>query len=195
MDGQGAESKTALFGLVYQELRRMARRIMRGEDPEHTLQPTALVHEAFLRLFDGQPVNWNNREHFFASAAIEMRRALVDYARRRRSLKRQPPDAPPAPGQPRPTIWAEVIELDWVLTELGKLNPRAAAIVDLRYFAGFTVEEVAAALGMTERTVYREWLWARAYLKKELGGRVSAPNALPKATDGSGPDRENETGL
>jgi RNA polymerase sigma factor (TIGR02999 family) len=162
-----------LIQVVYGELRRMAERSLRQESPGHTLQPTALVHEAYLRLVDTDAQTYESRAHFFASAATAIRHILIDHARRRSRLKRGgdrrrlPLDEllDHAPATDR-----ELIALDEALAELGEIDPHKARIVELRYFAGLTVDEVATALKMSPSTIARDWRMARAWLSTRLQG-------------------------
>lgn len=163
-----------LLPLVYDELRKLAAARMAAETPGQTLQPTALVHEAFLRLIGpADDVRWDNRGHFFAAAAEAMRRILVDQARRKKTtrhgggLVRQDlePDLAPAP-QPR----EDLIALDQALDRLAAEDPVKAELVKLRYFAGFTLAEAAEALGMSERTAGRLWTYSRAWLRRAVEG-------------------------
>jgi RNA polymerase sigma factor (TIGR02999 family) len=164
-----------LWPVVYEELRRLASRLLRAERPEHTLQPTALVHEAYLRLVD-ERAGWQDRAHFFAIAAQAMRRILVDYARghlaskRGGSLRRVSLDDPLAASTPAGVGLDDVIEVDEALGELAALDAFEAQVVELRYFGGLTVEETAAALGVSPATVKREWQLARAWLYRRLSG-------------------------
>jgi RNA polymerase sigma factor (TIGR02999 family) len=175
-DGDPAAAARAL-PLVYDELRRIARRQLRREPPGHTLQATALVHEAYLRLSTERGLRWPSRDHFFAFAAHLLRRILVDHSRHRRRAKRG--------GLLRKTTLAEAAELalpespdlialDDALTDLAALDPRKAAIVELRFFAGLTLEETAGALGVSPETVGREWRRAKAWLYDVLRDRESA---------------------
>jgi RNA polymerase sigma factor (TIGR02999 family) len=172
-----------LLPVVYDELRRLAARQLRRERPDHTLQPTALVHEAFLRLLGGNPVDFAGRNHFFALAARAMRRVLIDHARRAVAGRRPPRSArvelspelePLGSGVAEP---AEVLAVDAALDRLAALDERQASVVELRFFGGLSAPEAAAALGVSEATVAREWRAARAWLKRELaddaGGRRS----------------------
>jgi RNA polymerase sigma factor (TIGR02999 family) len=165
-----AKDRERLADVVYAELRRIAGSIMSGERPGHTLQPTVLATEAWLNLTDGANRNWQNRAHFFAVAARAMRRVLVNYGRKRRSLKRggdmqriELADVLPGTGD-----LEEIVALDQALTRLEELDPRQCRIVELRYFAGLTEEETAEVLGISLRTVKREWQMARAWLFAEL---------------------------
>lgn len=160
-----------LMPLVYEELRRLAKHYMRGQKPGHTLQTTALVNEAYLRLIDSSRVSWRDRAHFFAISAQLMRRVLVDSARARQSLKRgggaQRVDFDEAinvPSGQKPDLLA----LDEALKNLSDLNPRQSQIVELRYFSGLNEEEIAEALNISARTVRRDWTAARAWLYREL---------------------------
>jgi RNA polymerase sigma factor (TIGR02999 family) len=177
--GEGnAEARDALLPLVYSELRRIARARIRAEGPgDHTLQTTALVHEAYVRLVDGAHVKWQNRVHFYAICARVMRRILVDRARARRSSKRG--------GDARQAVLAdgvgavpardeELLALDEALERLAAADSRMAEVVQLRYFGGLTVEEAAHVLGVSRDTVMRDWKTARLWLGRELGGRAAA---------------------
>lgn len=156
---------------VYLELRRIAGRSMQKEGPGQTLQPTALVHEAYLRLVGLQPADWQDRVHFFAVSAQIMRRILLDAARKRLAAKRggrsprvdleEIPDAPSRSA-------TEMIALDDALNALAEIQPRKARIVELRFFAGLSVEETAAVLKISQDTVMRDWRLARAWLLAEL---------------------------
>jgi RNA polymerase sigma factor (TIGR02999 family) len=170
----GGERSAAdrLIPVVYEELHRQAARAMRREGHEHTLQTTALVHEAYLRLVDQQRVQWRNRAHFFGIAAEVMRRVLVDHARARLAAKR-------GGGVQRITLGdalvgsgdaqdADVLALHEALEKLALLDPDQARLVELRYFAGLTIEESAEAMGVSPATVKREWALARAWLRREL---------------------------
>src|SRR5262245_23943694 len=169
------EAVARLLPLVYDELRSMARRLMSRESPGQTLQPTALVHEAYLRLFGDHPVSWENRAHFFVAAATAMRRILVERARRRRAerhgggRRRVTLDEGAVPSDPPA---AELLALDEALTRLEEEDARAARIVHLRYFAGLGITETARMMGISTATVSREWTYARAWLRREMtGGR------------------------
>jgi RNA polymerase sigma factor (TIGR02999 family) len=159
--------------LVYNELRRMAGRYMRGERSGHTLQATALVNEAYLRLIEIRRVRWQNRNQFFALAARSMRRILVDSARSRRSQKRG--------GEPRRLCWtrrwsspeepaAALVALDESLEALKALDPRKEQVVELRYFGGLTVVENRRGAEVSPETVMRDWDFAKAWLSREMGG-------------------------
>lgn len=167
-----ASALPLLLSLVYDELRAIAARSMRGERASHTLRPTALVHEAYLRLVD-QRSGWQNRRHFFAIAAQAMRRVLVDHARAHEAAKRGAAlrvdddlavDRAAVEG-PSP---AEILDVHRALTELEALDPFEARIVELKYFAGLTIEEIADALESSPATIKREWSLARAWLHQRL---------------------------
>ena len=167
-DRQAADE---LLSLVYRELRQRAAAYLRHERPDHTLQPTALVHEAYIRLVGQQHVTWQNRAHFFGVAAQMMRRILVDHARAHHAARRpgaavrvtfadqmgaaQPPDC-------------ELLVLDQALSELTAFDPRQAQIVELRYFGGLSEQEVAEVLSLSRSTVTREWHTARAWMYRRL---------------------------
>jgi len=160
-----------LMPIVYGELRRLAAAQLRGERRNHTLQPTALVNEAYLRLLGQRSVSWANRAHFFAIAAEMMRRVLVDHARKRAAAKRNPGTVyvdvgtPESGGSDRAP---ELLALDAALSELEKLDPRQAKVVELRFFAGLSIEETAEVAGISTATVKREWRTARAFLQHEI---------------------------
>ncbi len=162
-----------LIPIVYDELRAQARRQLSHERRNHTLQPTALVHEAFVRLAGQDRARWQNRQQFFAGAAQAMRRVLVDHARARAAVKRGEgrtllalEDAP----EPAAQAEVDVIELDQALERLAVIDPRQARVVELRYFGGLTAEEAASALDVSLATVNRDWAMARAWLFRQLGG-------------------------
>jgi RNA polymerase sigma-70 factor, ECF subfamily len=160
-----------LVPLVYDELRRLAAHLMARERPGHTLQTTALVHEAYLRLAQQRHAGWNSRAHFYGAAAGIMRRILVDHARARRTVKRGG-DAPRVPLEDA-TSWLDeqpddLLRLDAALTRLGERSPRQVRVVELRFFAGLDVEETAEALAVSSKTVKRDWSVARAWLHREL---------------------------
>jgi len=160
-----------LMPVVYRELRRIAGGLMRAERPNHTLDPTALVHEAFLRLVDQSSADWQNRAHFFGVAARLMRQLLVDHARRRAAGKRGIPVAlaesmvPDPGGAARPE---EILAVDEVLGQLARLEPRQARVVELRYFGGLSVEETAEVTGLSPRTVKADWAMAKGWMKSRL---------------------------
>jgi RNA polymerase sigma-70 factor, ECF subfamily len=160
-----------LMPLVYAELRRMARRHMGPERPGHTLQTTALVHEAYLRLVNQDRVRWKDRAHFFAIAAQVMRRILVDHARKRRNPKRGG-NATRLSLEQGATVSreraAEVVALDDALNSLAAVDDRKSRVVELRFFGGMSIEETAQVLGVSPGTVMREWTLAKAWLQREV---------------------------
>jgi RNA polymerase sigma factor (TIGR02999 family) len=165
-----------LIPAVYDELHRQAERAMRREGHTHTLQTTALVHEAYLRLVDQQRVEWRNRAHFFGIAAEVMRRVLVDHARARLADKRGGGATRISLGDAGIAAPAEhgdtdVLALHDALERLTALDPEQARLVELRYFGGLTIEETADALGVSPATVKREWALARAWLRRELASQ------------------------
>jgi RNA polymerase sigma-70 factor (ECF subfamily) len=176
LKGRRHEAASRLFDLLYVELRRLAQRHLLNERPEHTLQATALVHEAYLRLVDGHQ-DWHNRAHFYAIASSAMRRILVDHARAKRAAKR-PGSQKQASLDDLPLLsnehHDEVIEIDLALQKLSKLDTRQSRIVELRYFGGLTAEEAAEALGVSVITVQRDWAVAKAWLHGQLAGRAAA---------------------
>jgi len=166
--------------LVYRELRRRASAYLRRERPDHTLQPTALVHEAFVRLVGQNRADWKNRDHFFGIAAQMMRRVLVDYARQRQRAKRPGAALKVTLNDDVAAVLppeTEVLELDRALHELASLDPRQGHIVELRYFGGLSEQEVATALSISRATVSREWQTARAWLYR----RITAGRGVPDA--------------
>jgi len=170
LHSRNEDAVAKLVPLLYGELRRLASYYLRRERPEHTLQPTALVHEAYLRLVD-QDVQWRNRSHFFAVAAQLMRRILVDYARSHRAAKR---------GGVATKISLEegiavskeragdLVALDEALNRLASIDPQQGRIIELRFFGGLTVEETAEVLGISPATVKRDWNVAKAWLSREM---------------------------
>jgi RNA polymerase sigma-70 factor (ECF subfamily) len=166
--------------LVYDELRSIAARHMRRERPGHTLQATALVHDAFLKLVDQTRVEWQDRAHFFAIASQAMRRILVDHARARAAGKRGAgaervsTDDTVVLGNQHPLSPEELISLDTALEELAAVDAGQARIVELRYFGGLTIEEAAEAVGISPATLKREWSLARAWLRRRLTGADGA---------------------
>ena len=167
-DPQALEKLTPL---VYDELRRLARRYLRQERPGHTLQSTALVHEAFLKLVGQNSVHWQNRAHFFGIAAQLIRRILVDYTRARHAAKRGAEaqklsldEAIAVPGGRD----LDLIALDDALADLAKIDPRQSRLVELRFFAGLTIEETAEVLRMSLATAKRDWVAAKAWLSREI---------------------------
>ena len=188
-DGEITEALVALRGgapaamdrlipLVYEQLHEMAHRQLGAEPTGHTLTTTALVHDAWLRLVDQTRVQWQDRTHFFAIAARIMRRILIDYARRYRAARRgSGPDGTPATPVSLDSADLSVEEradalvaLDEALTRLAEVDPRLAQVVECRFFAGLSEGETAAILGVSQRTVAREWALAKGWLYQELGG-------------------------
>jgi RNA polymerase sigma factor (TIGR02999 family) len=173
VSGGNREAPARLMPLIYDELRRLADYYLRRERPDHTLQPTALVHEAYLKLIDQTRVDWQNRAHFFGVAAQLMRRILVDHARRHRASKRGgfqqklTLDEAVDYSQPRDV---DLVKLDDALTALAKFDARQSRIVELRFFGGLTIEETAEALGISPATVKVDWSMAKAWLCREIGG-------------------------
>lgn len=166
-----ADALDSLIPIVYTELRKLARRQLKGERSEHSLQPTALTHEAFLRLFGTQHVDWQNRAHFFAVASQLMRRVLVEHARKRRAVKRG--------GEPERVVLddnntpadgydVDVVALNEALNQLEALDSRQSRIVELRYFGGLSVEETAEVLELSPATVKRDWRVAKLWLRRAL---------------------------
>ena len=170
---QGAHDQ--LMQLVYDELKRLAERAMRGENVAHTLQPTALVNEAYLRLVDQTRIEWRNRAQFFGVAAQVMRRVLVDHARKRDAEKRgggvadvSLNDALHAGAQPLASDGMQLMALHEAIERLSAVDPKLVRIIELRYFAGLTIEDTADALGISPATLKREWRIALAWLRREL---------------------------
>jgi RNA polymerase sigma-70 factor (ECF subfamily) len=175
--GADPEGQRALFALLFQELHGLAGRAMAREDDGHTLQPTALLNEVWLRLFASDTHEFEDRRHFLTVAAKVMRQVLVDHARAKQRIKRggawrrvelDDPEAAAARGLPADGL--DLVELDAALEELRVAAPRPAQVVELRFFGGLEVEEVAAVLGASISTVAREWRFARAWLLDRLGG-------------------------
>ena len=168
------QARQQLVPLVYEELRRMARRCMRRERPGQTLQTTALVNEAYLRLVDVTNVSWQDRAHFFAVAAQIMRRILVDAARARASAKRGG-RAPRVSLDQTPEVStsraSELMRIDDALNTLKRVDPRKAQVIELRFFGGLTVDETAEALKISPQSVMRDWKLAKAWVLRELSGQ------------------------
>ena len=171
---QGEESALEkLTPVVYEELRRLAHRYMGGERAAHTLQTTALVNEAYLRLIDGKQVNWQNRVHFFAVSARLMRRILVDWARSRQSQKRG--DQPQRVTLDEALVISrgrgeDLVALDEAMKALAEVDPRKSQVVEMRFFGGLSVEETAEVLEVSPDTVLRDWRLAKLWLLRELSG-------------------------
>ncbi len=172
--GAGRDAVDRLVPLVYEELRRVAHNRMRAEAVGHTLGTTALVHEAYLKLADADRMEWTSRAHFFAAAAVAMRRVLVDYAVRRNAAKRgggRDPAPADAVAEPRLVTDAradELLAVDEALRRLAAVNERQCRVVECRFFADMSVEETAEALDISPATVKRDWTVARAWLHREL---------------------------
>jgi RNA polymerase sigma factor (TIGR02999 family) len=170
-----------LLALVYQELRKLAAQKMRHESPGQTLAPTALVHEAYLRLASGDPQHWNSRGHFFAAAAEAMRRILIENARRKQALRRggdRQKLSLDAVEPAAPETSQDLLALNDALEKLEQKDARKAQLVKLRYFAGLTMEEAAATLGVSVATAHRDWNYARAWLHQEIAGNErSSPDS------------------
>ncbi len=169
-DGEDAALEL-LLPVVYDDLRRIARRAMRGQNSGHTFQTTDLIHEAYLKLAEGQRAEWQNRAHFFAVAARAMRHILVDYARSKQSVKRG--------GEARrvtldetltvsPDISGEIVQLNLLLEQLARIDPRKASIVEMKFFGGMTTEEIAEALNLSPKTIKRDWRFARSWLQRGM---------------------------
>lgn len=176
--GQGDQgAREALIPLVYDELRRLARRYLRRERPDHTLQSAALVNEAYLRLIRQDQPQWQNRAHFFGVAAQLMRHILVDHARNRAAAKR-------GAGAPRLTLDPEfalpqqrdvdLVALDDALNQLAAMDQQQSRVVELRFFGGLSIEETSVVLGVSPATVKREWATARAWLQREMSGKETS---------------------
>jgi RNA polymerase sigma-70 factor (ECF subfamily) len=173
--GGSRDALDQLMPLVYEELRTLAARQLKNEWRHDRLQTTVVVNEAYLKLFGQRDIDWQNRGHFFALAAQFMRRIIVDHARQSLRQKRggvelsvQLDDGTPAPARPVDAI--EALDLDRALVKLETLDPDQARIVEMRFFGGLTVEETAAALGISPATVKREWALAKGWLYRELSG-------------------------
>jgi RNA polymerase sigma-70 factor, ECF subfamily len=172
-EGDQAAATERLFEVTYRELRRLAASLMKSERRDHTLQATALVNEAYLRLVGDAPATWQSRAHFYGVAASAMRRVLVEHARRRSADKR-------GGGQRKVALEEklnlagrselEILELDRILTQFSEIDPRAARVAELRVFGGFKEKEVAEILGVSERTVRGDWRVAAMWLTRELRG-------------------------
>jgi RNA polymerase sigma factor (TIGR02999 family) len=173
--GDSADAVEEVLPLVYGELRAIAAVQLSQERSGHTLLTTDLVHEAYLRLLHGQSHDWNDRKHFFSAAALAMRRILVDHARRKTASKRTDPDKG-LPVAERPELGprlslGEILDLDQALDALKRLDPRQCEIVHLRVFAGLTGKETAELMGLSQRTVARDWFSAKVWLREQIVGR------------------------
>ena len=167
------ESASRLMDLVYEPLRALAKDYFRRQPSDHTLQPTALVHEVFLRMAGKLDLGWQGRAHFFAACAKVMRCVLTDHARRRRAVKRggdQSRVTLSCAALPSSQDLVDAVDLDQALAELDALSPRQARIVECRFFSGMTINEIAHALGVSKRTVDADWAMARAWLSVRLAG-------------------------
>lgn len=164
-----------LMSRVYTQLRQIAQARLSGERAGHTLQPTALVHEAYLKIIQGETVSWQDRAHFIAVTARAMRQIVIDSGRRRRAAKRQAPESPTlllqAVDEANRTV--DLMALDEALTRLEQLDDKQARIVELKYFGGLTAEEIAAVMDISPATVNRYWRAARSWLFLELGERAN----------------------
>ncbi len=187
------QAASQLLPLVYDELRRLAGIRMKQERSSHTLDPTALVHEAYMRLVGGEDADrWDNRGHFFAAAAEAMRRILVESARHRNRLKRgggwKRVELDDRAVQVDKTDDATLIALDEALTRLEQQDPKLAELVKLRYFTGMTVDQTAEVLGVSPRTVKRNWAFARAWLMREIEGPLPVDQPAEESNrDDNGP--------
>ena len=176
--GYGRGDKEALdklMPIVYDELRRQAARYLRREQPGHTMQTTALIHEAYVRLVDQRNVQWQNRAHFFGIAAQMMRRILVDHARTKKRAKRGGSDVKVSLADatiPVKEQDLDVVALDEALTRLAEIDEQQSRVVELRFFSGLTVEETAEVMGISPATVKRDWSMAKAWLHRKLSVEV-----------------------
>ena len=178
LEAWGDGDKSALdrlMPLVYEELRHLAHRYMSHERPGHTLQTTALVNEAYMRLVNWKDVRWENRAHFFAASAQMMRRILVDFARNRQYLKRGAGAIQVSLGEAAAFTEcpsADLVALDEALTQLAEMDPRKGQVVEMRFFGGLSVKEVAEVLKVSDETVMRDWRLAKVWLLRELVGDI-----------------------
>ena len=176
--GYGRGDKEALdqlMPIVYDELRRQAARYLRREQAGHTLQTTALIHEAYVRLVDQRNVQWQNRAHFFGIAAQLMRRILVDHARSKKRAKRGGSDVRVSLNEATVAVQGQnldVVAVDEALQRLAKIDEQQSRVVELRFFSGLTVEETAEVMGISAATVKRDWSMAKAWLHRELTGEI-----------------------
>jgi len=165
-----------LFPLIYEELRTLAGRYLSKESAAQTLQPTALVHEAFIRLVGPNDSSWENRRHFFGAAAKAMRRILIDHARAKRRMKRGEGIKPSALNEDSLCVEGvnvDLLALDEALERLGQVDPAKGNLVELRFFGGLSMEEISQVLGTSLSTAAREWRFVRAWLHRELSGETS----------------------
>jgi len=168
------ESLDQLMPVVYDELRRQAARYLRREQAGHTLQTTALIHEAYVRLVDQRNLQWQNRAHFFGIAAQMMRRILVDHARSKKRAKRGGSDVRVSLDDATVAVKGQdldVVALDEALQRLAQIDEQQSRVVELRFFSGLSVEETAEVMGISKSTVKRDWSMAKAWLHRELSGR------------------------
>lgn len=182
LEGRNQEATPKLFELLYQELRKLAQYYLQSERPDHSLQATALVHEAYVRLVGADP-HFRNRTHFFAIASSAMRRVLVDQARARHAAKRPHPERRVDFEEAvllSNENFDEILALDQALERLSRLDAAQARVVELRYFGGLTAEETALAMGISVSSVTRDWVVAKAWLHAELSGRSTAAAATPQ---------------
>ncbi len=176
--GGDSDAEQALAPLVYEELRRLARNCMRRERPDHTLQTTGLVHEAYLRLMGQHHIDWQDRIQFFSVAAGVMRRILIDYARTRRASKRGGDvaivslDSGTDPGARE--SWDKILDVHDALTQLAAVDARASRVVELRFFAGLDIREIADLMGVSDRTVKRDWEFAQSWLFEKIAESYGA---------------------
>jgi RNA polymerase sigma factor (TIGR02999 family) len=170
------ESLDQLMPIVYDELRRQAARYLRREQAGHTLQTTALIHEAYVRLVDQRNMQWQNRAHFFGIAAQMMRRILVDHARSKKRAKRGGSDIRVSLGDAEVAAKdqeLDVVALDEALDRLARIDEQQSRVVELRFFSGLSVEETAEVMGISKSTVKRDWSMAKAWLHRELSGEIA----------------------
>ena len=177
-DKDSDEVSNELFPLVYDEMRRLARAMMNRQSPGHSLQPTDLVHNVFVKLANAEHPNWENKKHFMAVAARAMRSILVDHARAKHRKKRKAGDKRVPMDDwvedfQRNEIGMDLIALNEYLASLESKDPRAAQVLEMRFFGGFSMEEIAAALGISERTIDRDWKFARVWIKALADGESS----------------------
>jgi RNA polymerase sigma factor (TIGR02999 family) len=194
------EAFRALMPLVYQELRGLAAHYLRSERSDHTLQPTALVHEAYLRLAGNRDLQLRNRSHFYGAAAQVMRRVLVDHARHHRSLKRGGPKGQALPLDEAIDVSVDLrmdfVALDQALEALQRIAPAAARVVELRYFGGLSVDETASYLEIAPATVKRRWVFARAWLFRRLSDETHQTAAgFDQAAPDTKPEDKQRDGL
>ncbi|MBK7403675.1 MAG: sigma-70 family RNA polymerase sigma factor [Phycisphaerales bacterium] len=189
--GKHDSAAEELLSAVYEQLREIARQRMGHERAGHTLQATALVHEAFVRLLGDREVTWESRAHFYAASAQAMRRILIDHARKRKAekrggaAKRVPLSVVDLATEADPE---QVLALEEAMDELERSDPRAASVVRLRFFAGLEVKETADVLGLSERTVMRDWAYARAMLFSRMSGEADRGNGISGGKDESDAD-------